>query len=332
MGYSIAVETFASLEKPWRDLLPTCTTNHIFLTPQWRRVWWQAFGSGHELLLLSVRRDTELVGIIPLMRQGETISFICGRDVCDYMDFIVRQGEELTVFSQLLDYFEPMEWSYMDLHLLHPYSLTLNFLAPLAKQKGYLVEITQEDVSPQILLPSSWDEYLSQLKKKDRHELRRKLRRLDQVKSTRFFTITNKEQLPQGLIDFFALFKLSQGEKADFMTEQMRGFFEAMVEALAEAGYIRLYFLEVDGIRVASALCFDYDNELYLYNSGYDPAYASLSVGLLLKALCIKEGIREGKKRFDFLRGDEPYKYDLGGRDVPIYRCLISRNAHNAHR
>ena len=325
MGYSIVVESFASLEKPWPELLAACATGHIFLTAQWQRAWWQAFGRGGELLLLSVRRDSELMGIFPLMRQRDRISFIGSGDVCDYMDFLARRGEEAAILSPLLDYLEPMDWNSIDLQSLLPHSLALSHFAPLAEQRGYRVEITNEDVSPQLILPSSWEKYLAQLKRKDRHELRRKLRRLDQTKSTRFYTITEREQLRQELEGFFELFKLSGGEKAGFLTEQRRGFFEAMAHSLAEEGHIRLSFLEVGGIRVASAICFDYENDLYLYNSGYDPAYASLSVGLLLKVFCLKEAIVEVKRRFDFLRGAEPYKYDLGAQDVPIYRCVISR-------
>jgi CelD/BcsL family acetyltransferase involved in cellulose biosynthesis len=326
MGYSIVLESFASLEKAWRGLLAVCATNHIFITPQWQRAWWQAFGNGSELLLYSVQRDTELIGIAPLMRQGESISFIGSSDVCDYMDFIALRGQETTVFSQLLDYLEPMDWNAIDLRSLLPQSLALSHFACLAKQRGYLVEVTKEDVSPQLSLPSSWEEYLSQLERKDRHELRRKLRRLDRAMSTRFYTITEKDQLRQALEGFFELFKMSGGDKAGFMTDQRRCFFEAMAHSLAEEGYIRLSFLEVGGIRMASALCFDYQNELYLYNSGYNPDYASFGVGLILKVFCLREGIFEGKKRFDFLRGAEPYKYDLGGQDVPIYRCVILRS------
>jgi CelD/BcsL family acetyltransferase involved in cellulose biosynthesis len=73
-------------------------------------------------------------------------------------------------------------------------------------------------------------------------------------------------------------------------------------------------------------LCFDYNNDIYLYNSAYDPAYSSLSVSLLLKVFNIRDAVEHGKKRFDFLSGDEPYKYDLGGHDVPLYQCLITRS------
>ncbi|MFC1892647.1 GNAT family N-acetyltransferase [Chloroflexota bacterium] len=330
MSYSTAAESFTTLERPWLDLLATCATNHVFLTPAWQKAWWQVFGCGRDLLLLSVRQDTRLMGIIPLTIQEKRVSFIGSSDVCDYMDFIAHRGEESAVFSQALDYLEAMDWDSIELHSLRPQSLALAYFVPLAKARGYPVKITQEDVSPQLVLPSSWQEYLSQLKKKERHELRRKLRRLDRTPSARFYTIREKGEVAQGMTGFLALFKLSPGEKASFMTEKMIGFFETIARSLAEEDYLRLSFLEMNGSQVASTLWLDYDNTLYLYNSAYDPAYATLSVGLLLKVFCLREGIQEGKSRFDFLRGAESYKYDLGAQDVPIYHCTISRDY--AHR
>lgn len=99
-----------------------------------------------------------------------------------------------------------------------------------------------------------------------------------------------------------------------------------MVTSLAAAGNICLSFLEVDGAQVSATLCFDYNNDRYLYNSAYDPAYSSLSVSLLLEVYNIQDAIKKGRRRFDFLSGNEPYKYDLGGQDVPVSRCVISRS------
>jgi CelD/BcsL family acetyltransferase involved in cellulose biosynthesis len=140
------------------------------------------------------------------------------------------------------------------------------------------------------------------------------------------YSVTEKNEILRLLPDFFRLFKLSQGEKADFMTERRKAFFEALTDSLGEAEYIRLYCLELEETRVSYVICFDYENELYLYNSAYDPAFASANVGLLLKLYCLQESIARGKKRFDFLRGNERYKYELGGTDVPVYRCVISRS------
>ncbi len=69
---------------------------------------------------------------------------------------------------------------------------------------------------------------------------------------------------------------------------------------------------------------FDYDGSHYLYNSAYDPQFGYLSVGLLCKVLCLKESIEKGKKKWNFLKGGEPYKYQLGGQEVPLYSCQIT--------
>ncbi|MEJ2738520.1 MAG: GNAT family N-acetyltransferase, partial [Dehalococcoidia bacterium] len=94
--------------------------------------------------------------------------------------------------------------------------------------------------------------------------------------------------------------------------------------AMAEEKLLNINFMELDGVPVAATLCFDYRNCIYLYNSGYSPEYRWLSAGLISKALCIKEGISGGKERFDFLKGNEAYKYQLGGQQLPLYQCTIS--------
>jgi CelD/BcsL family acetyltransferase involved in cellulose biosynthesis len=117
----------------------------------------------------------------------------------------------------------------------------------------------------------------------------------------------------------------SRGDKANFMSEQMGRFFHRMAPALAEEGLVRLCELELNGSAISSVLCFDQGKRLFLYNSGYDPAYAQFSVGLASKALVLQDAIESGHACVDFLRGHEPYKYDLGAVDRQIYKATIRR-------
>ena len=87
---------------------------------------------------------------------------------------------------------------------------------------------------------------------------------------------------------------------------------------------LRFGILDLDTIPVAMIIGFDYDNTIYLYNSAYSPDYGHLSVGLLSKVLCIRESIRLNRKRWDFLKGGEPYKYRIRGQEVPLYSCRIA--------
>jgi len=92
---------------------------------------------------------------------------------------------------------------------------------------------------------------------------------------------------------------------------------------MAEVGLVRLFLLDLDHRPAAAALCFDHDGTVFLYNSGYDPSFRRLSAGLLDKVFSIRESIAWGRKRYDFLKGAEPYKYRLGGREVALYRCRL---------
>jgi CelD/BcsL family acetyltransferase involved in cellulose biosynthesis len=123
---------------------------------------------------------------------------------------------------------------------------------------------------------------------------------------------------------FFKMFVESRQDKANFMTEKMRSFFNRLANVMVKAGLLKLGVLELDGRPLAEIMCFDYRDGIYLYNSGYDPGYVSLSAGLLSKVLAIKDSIEIGRKKFDFLKGAEIYKSHLGGREVPLFRCQIT--------
>ena len=109
------------------------------------------------------------------------------------------------------------------------------------------------------------------------------------------------------------------------MTSGREDFFHRMSQRMAQAGMLRLFFMEVEGIPVATSLCFDYDSSRLLYNSGYNPEFNHYSVGLLLNALCLNGAIEEGLGYFDFLRGPEPYKAHLGGKQHTLYQMVVSR-------
>ena len=110
------------------------------------------------------------------------------------------------------------------------------------------------------------------------------------------------------------------------MTEEMQAFFRAVATILAEHGWLQLSFLDIGGRPVASYFCFEYRNEVLVYNSGYDAtASPHLSPGWVLLAQLIQRAIAEGHARFDFLQGNEDYKHRFGGVDEPVYRTLIRR-------
>ena len=324
-GLRIERETFTRLEPRWEGLLERATANNIFLSPNWQRLWWDSLANDEEMLLFACMEGDELLGVLPLKRHEGQLSFIGSANVCDYMDFVVAEGREREVHEAIGEHLMGLEWALLELNGVDGQSPTMTHLVEYLRGRGVGVTVRPEEVCPTVKLPGTWDEYLSGLSKKDRHELRRKLRRLYSAGDVRYHVAGQCDGFPNDLEVFLGLLENSRADKAAFMTPRMRGFFRNSLVGLAKSGSVRLSFLEVDGEQVSSTVCFDYDNRYFLYNSGFNTEYSHLSVGLLLKALCLKTAIETGKTEFNFLRGSEPYKYHLGAVDEVVYTISASR-------
>ena len=328
MSLEVRAENFESVWDGWERILPSCATNTVFVTPWWHKTWWDNFGesdTGGEPHILSVRDGGDLLGIAPLMRAGERLTFLGDRDLTDYFDFVAASASVDRFYPALWDAIAGDSWTTLDLPSIPSGSPTLELLPALAKRDGMSARVEEEETTPLAELPASWDEFLAGLRKKDRHELRRKLRRLDRESENRQYVASDGDVLNGSMQDFFRLLRASRDDKNAFLTPEREAFFLDIARESMSRGQFRLSFLEVDGENVASCICFDYGGDYLLYNSGYDPGYSRLSVGLINKALSLRAAIEEGRDTFNFLKGNERYKYNLGGRDAPVFRMTIAR-------
>jgi len=322
MNSRFTSESFDSIYSDWKKLQDNSTAGSVFSSPVWSKIWWQQFGSGAKLCLGAVRHQGKVIGIAPLLVNGDVASFIGSSDVCDYLDFVVEAGNEESFFHELLDNLKAKGIIRLDLAPLRPDSTVLTSLVKVAPRQVWQVSCSREDVSVELDLPATWEEYLQSLSGKQRHELKRKLRRLNEEGELNYRTSPDANR--HDVDTFLRLFRDSRQDKAAFLTPQMESFFRAVVSAMSEQELLIFNILELDEKPVAATMCFDYKDTVYLYNSGYDPDYGWLSVGVISKALCIKDSIERGKKRFDFLKGGEAYKHHLGGHELPLYKCLLS--------
>jgi CelD/BcsL family acetyltransferase involved in cellulose biosynthesis len=324
MKFTIAEDTLANLTSYWTNAKHSLNWSSVFVSPHWLKVWWQVFGSGSELFLRVVWRGQDIVGIAPLLIKERTAYFIGSADVCDYLDFVIVPGMEKDFFNTLLDDLREKGINHLSQESVRPDSTVLTQLTDVARESGYEVVCSPEDVSLELDLPSTWDEYLAILTAKQRHEVRRKLRRLSEAGNVAHRCLEAGPEVEDYMETFLKLFPLSREDKANFMTPRMESFFKSLAKTMAEIGLLRFGIIELNNQPVAMTMGFDYHDVHYLYNSAYDTRFNYLSVGLLCKVLCLKESIEKGKKKWDFLKGGEPYKYHLGGIEVPLYRCQIT--------
>jgi CelD/BcsL family acetyltransferase involved in cellulose biosynthesis len=322
----VQIEPFESLAAEWEELAAASSSSTIFTTWHWQRLWHLHLAPDFTLVPLTARDVRgRLVGVVPLAERDGAVTFGGGADVSDYLDALTVDAEQLAIARALAEAMAHQGWSRYDLRSLPAASPLLATLPDALRRRGLNVAVERDDVCPVVELPGDWESYLAQLNKKDRHELRRKLRRLDTAGTVRWYAVANEAGLPKALDEFLRLHRASRAEKAIFMDAQREHFFRELGRTFVPRGTMRLYFMEIDGRQVAATICFDHRDETWLYNSGYDPQYAAYSVGLLLKALCLRDAIERGKRRFDFLRGNERYKYDLGATDRVVMRLQASQ-------
>ena len=328
------VAGFFALQAEWNDLLGRSASNTIFLTWEWQKTWWERLGEG-DLTLIAVRDDEgALIGIAPLFgtRDEEglaTLAFVGCVDVSDYLDVIADRGHEEAVYAALLDVLSEegsIHWDRADLCNIPAASPTRRLLPALAQARGYRVRVAVQDICPVISLPATWEEYLSSLSKKQRHEIRRKIRRANREAQITWYIVRDPARLHNDVEDFLDLHRKSAEEKNEFMEPRMQEFFRAIARVLHQRGWLQLAFIEVNGEKAASMFNFDDGDAILVYNSGYDPQrYANLSPGIVLLSYCIEHAIRQGRKRFDFLRGEEAYKFRFGAQETKIYRLIIEK-------
>ena len=319
--------SFEQIRPQWRELLGRAAVNNLYLTPDWQEMWWDAFRNGRRLAgFYQTDAAGAITAIASLSRCGGDYTLVGSSDTFDYNDFIIAAGREAAFYPALLDAIGANGGRRLELYSIGEDSPTLTMLPAVAQERGYAVDIAEEDVAPRYVFAGDWDAYLAGLSKKDRHELRRKLRRLEGHPNWRWYCISEPDDATARMDTFLDLMRRSDPAKAEFLTPERETFFRRMATATAGAGALRLFFIDMDDQPVAASLCLDYDGVRMLYNSGHDPEYRYYSVGLLLHSLCLRDALERGYRYFDFLRGNEPYKYRLGGRDHRLYRIVLKRD------
>lgn len=328
-----------AISQEWNDLLSCCSASHVpFLRYEYLSTWWKTLGGGEwphgELFVVTGREtDGELVGIAPLFvtqnLAGERALMLIGSiEISDYLDLIVRTKKLPEFTSQLLDLLDSAQapvWSVIDLYNLPDYSPTLPVLEAAAQQRGWSYQQSPLQKSPYIPLPGDWETYLAGIDKKQRHEIRRKMRRAEESEiPVRWYFVEDPATLDQESEDFLSLMA-QDPEKDRFLTPQMRTQMKAAIKEIFTAGWLQLAFMEVNGEKAASYLNFDYNGHIWVYNSGLNFKFRELSPGWVLLGHLLKWANEHQRAAFDFMRGDEEYKYRFGAIDRFVYRATLRK-------
>jgi CelD/BcsL family acetyltransferase involved in cellulose biosynthesis len=329
--------TFPSqLTQAWNDLLSESASHVPFLRYEYLNAWWQTRGGGEwpeaEVAIITAYDGERLVGFAPLFstrREGKPTLMLLGSvEVSDYLDLICRPEDLPSFASGLLGWLlspAAPEWQTLDLYNILEGSPSMAALKAAAETHHLTVTRTRLEHSPYITLPGDWETYLSGIDKKQRHEIRRKMRRAEESPTPVTWRATATSAELDGDIAAFLDLMAQDEEKAAFLTEPMREHMRNVMRCAFESGCLHLAFLDVDSKPAAAYLSFLYLNRLWVYNSGLDRAFMEFSPGWVLLGHLLKWANETGISEFDFMRGDEEYKYRFGATDRFIYQLTIQR-------
>ncbi len=335
MEYTLLKDFSSVSASDWNTLVEAGISDTPFLRHEILSQWWKTLGGGEwkeaDLVLISASENGNLIGIAPLFKadyDGRLALLLVGSvEISDYLDLIVRLEDLPRFLTGLIDFLirsELFEGLAFDWYNLVESSPTLAALKAESENRGWTYHEEIYRPTPRIALNSDFEAYLAGIEKKQRHEIRRKMRRAAESEvPIHFYILEDASALESEMEAFFQLMA-QDSNKAGFLKPAMREHMSAIIRSAFSQGYLWLAFLTVDGVKAAAALNFDYKNKLWGYNSGVSHDFMELSPGWVLLSHQLQWACEHGRYEFDFMRGDEEYKYRFGGVNKYVMRAILT--------
>jgi CelD/BcsL family acetyltransferase involved in cellulose biosynthesis len=305
----------------WERLFAADPEATPFVSPGWARAWWAHWAESSWRPWILVAEDAgEVVGLAPLVlrRRGPLrILRVMGEEPGDYWNVLARPDVQAEVVSSVVDELERRrgQWDALVLKRLPQGSLTESAVT----SSRLALRCDEPERYPVLDLPGSFDAYLASLSKSRRSNLRRHMRRLDDGE-LELRDVDDPAALP-GAIDRWQRFRVEQWKAMDkpldpeHAGDRFRDFTLDVARALVPQGLCRITEFARAGRPVASYVNFADDRSFYWYLGGFEPGVASLGIGKIAIGEGIRSSIAAGRRRYDFLRGAEEYKYWYGAAD-----------------
>lgn len=320
---------FKELKDDWNSLLSRSKSYSIFLTWEWLYYWWLHFKGNKELFIILIKNESngQILGILPCCIQiDKFINFIPIKKIkflgtekvaSDFLDFIIFPGFEQLVIKSVFEYMDMVKdrWDMIEIGEIEKYSNSIGIVKKTVRGKFRLLE-QKAQTCPYIKLPENFELLLSSLNLKMRSNVKRRMKLIEATNEAKLLLINKKEQLRRNIDTLFDLHnrrfeKKHNGKnlKSAFCGNEIKHFHYEIAEQFLLNDWLRFYLLELENKPIAALYNFRYKDRLYNYQSGIDSRLNNWGLGTVLISFCLNSGISEGLKEFNFLRGNEEYKY-----------------------
>ncbi len=333
----------------WDEVAPVwdCLAwGNPFRSHAWLRSWWNAYQTDRELHMLQVKNDQgATVGFAPWflersLSQGRVVRFLGSGEACsDYLGILATSEYAQQVAESLAQWLTHHanngdapwhNWDLLDLSGVDADDAGMRRLAEQLGNAGNFVHDRAGHNCWRIELPDNWDEYLGRLSKSHRKQVRRIERRFLDNGRARLHTATRQQELAAAmtaLVDLHQQRRHSLNEAGCFASPSFTAFLHEAVKRLAATEAVELHWIELDGRTVAAELHLIGGDVAYAYQAGVLPDALDQEPGRIMNVAVLKHYIDEGKRGFDFLRGDESYKshWRAASRPGLTYRIVPRR-------
>jgi hypothetical protein len=319
-GEKINVE----LAEKWNELVLNSMHPNIFLTWEWLSVWVKWFGYNNRLKIIEIWDGLRLIGILPLYMGSielfpkisvKGLKYIGDGDVVfpDFLGPIIRQGSLDSVLLCIEEVFESDKSDFRFIRLADMNLAsegTCCFVDALCKR--FLCDIRQGDISPYIGFSGDYASFLGRFNAKKRSSIKRNEKKASGNFQLRLECYQSQDKVSEAfeiMVQVFQKANRGQNKIQGFLKEDYLGFHKDVARALARNGWLRIYVLYFNDIPVAYIYGYLFNNVFWDYQTSYDLTYKDYSPGAVILQMVIKSVIEEGVQVFEFLRGDEEYKF-----------------------
>ncbi|MGE3508288.1 MAG: GNAT family N-acetyltransferase [Vicinamibacterales bacterium] len=312
-----------ALRPDWNALLESSQAPSVFLTWEWVSTWWGVYGAGAQLYVLTVRDAAgQLVAIAPFQRRRQRgfgrdgrghVCFIGdGGDVTpEYLNVIALTGSERAVARTLVEFLtQDPGVGAIELRPMPEHSPMLLALQVAFGSQSGVMDCTYDAACPMMQLPATPEAFVAGQSRNYRKKVGEYHRRAERDLGATLRRAGSVDDVRHDMRQLASLHQLRWGGRSgSFRSPEYLTFHEALAQTFFDRGWLRLFALESAGRPLAMTYCFAYAGRYSFYQSGRDPEFARYRVGLLLMHLVVQEAIRDGASVFDFLRGEEEYKF-----------------------
>jgi len=333
--------SFLRLQSEWDDTVDRAQIHHPFLCHDWMRTWWECFGSEAHLHVIVVRAGGQIVAIAPLLFERARMYGMPVRrlrllqnDHSPRSDFIVADYASQcyqAIWTSL--FHERHNWDVLLLSQLPPETSTVEVVSGLAARDGCATGLWRSGSSPYLSISGTEADYFANLSAKFRQNLRNRMTRLTRVGKPALEIISSDSSLSEAVDDAVRLEE--SGWKRDAGTAistdlNIRQFYARLAERMADRGWLRLMFLNVNGRRIATSYTIEHNRRLFLCKTGYDPDYNTCSPFKLLMHFIVRYAFAEGAHEIDLLGDSEPWKEEWTEASRPHNWLFVFSDSNRA--